>query len=89
MVQWDRDKAKANLSKHGIDFADAALVLEDPRALTIDDPHPQEERYVTLGMDALGRILVVSWTPREGDFRLISARKATKRQRLQYQEGDE
>ena len=87
MIQWDADKAESNLAKHGVDFADAALVLEDPNALTVADPNPDEQRFVTLGMDPVGRILVVCWTPRDGDFRLISARKATKRQRLQYAGG--
>ena len=86
MVQWDPAKAAANLKKHGVDFADAALVLEDPRALTIEDRHPQEERFVSIGTDDLGRILLVCWTLRDEDFRLISARKATRRQRQQYEE---
>ena len=67
-----------------MDFADATAVLEDPSALTRDDRHPGEDRFVTLGMDTLGRILVVSWTARGGEFRLISARKATRQERAQY-----
>ncbi len=60
--QWDPDKAKANRKKHRIDFADAIAALEDPYALTRDDPHPREQRFVTLGLDALGRPVVISWT---------------------------
>ncbi len=76
--QWDRDKARANLRKHRVDFAHAATVFEDHRALTLDDPHPGEERFVTLGVDALwmdawGRLLVVCWSSRDDDFRIISA----------------
>ena len=82
--QWDRDKARANLSKHRIDFADAATVFEDPRALTHDDPHPREERFVTLGMDAQGGLLVVCWSSRDDEFRIISARRANRAETLQY-----
>lgn len=62
MVQWDDDKAAENLRKHGVDFADAATVLEDEMGLTRADDHANEERWVTLGMDALGRTLVVAYT---------------------------
>ena len=82
--QWDSKKRRENLAKHKVDFADATAVLEDPGALTRDDPHPREDRFVTLGMDTLGRILVVSWTARGEEFRLISARKATRDERAQY-----
>jgi uncharacterized protein len=83
--QWDPDKARANLRKHRVDFADAATVFEDPRALTRDDPHPREERFVTLGLDALGRLLVVSWTSRDDEFRIISARRANRAESRQYE----
>lgn len=83
--QWDPRKAKSNRSKHKVAFADATAVFEDPSAVTIDDPHPTEERYVTVGLDALGRFIVVSWTPRGGDIRLISARPATKAERADYE----
>ena len=83
--QWDADKARANLRKHRVDFADAATVFEDPRALTRDDPHPREERFVTLGLDALGRLLVVSWTSRDDEFRIISARRANRAEVRQYE----
>jgi uncharacterized DUF497 family protein len=84
--QWDRDKARDNLRKHRVDFADAATVFEDPQALTRDDPHPREERFVTLGMDALGRLLVVCWSSRDDEFRIISARRANRAETLQYQQ---
>ena len=83
--QWDPEKARVNLRKHRVDFADAATVFEDPRALTRDDPHPREERFVTLGVDALGRLLVVSWTSRDDDFRIISARRANRVETRQYE----
>jgi uncharacterized DUF497 family protein len=85
VVQWDDDKASANLRKHGVDFADAVTVLEDEAALTISDDHAREERSVTVGMDALGRVLVVVYTWRDDEPRLISARKADRTERRQYE----
>jgi len=82
--RWDPAKAVANRDKHGVEFADAVGVFEDPRALTADDPHPDEPRFVTLGLDLMLRVLVVCWTPRGEDQRLISARKATPTERRQY-----
>jgi uncharacterized protein len=84
--QWDPAKARANLAKHGISFADAVAVFEDPRAITLDDPHPDEDRYVTMGLDFLGRVVVVCWTWREDEVRLISARNATRAEQCEYQE---
>ncbi len=85
MAQWDLEKAFANWRKHGIDFADAATVLEDEFALTVEDDGDDEERFVTLGEDALGRVLVVVYTWRGDEPRLISARKAEPRERRQYE----
>ena len=84
-LQWDPRKAIGNLRKHGIDFADAGTVVHDERAITIpDEDSHEEERLITLGMDALGRVLVVVYTWRENRPRLISARKATPSERRQY-----
>lgn len=83
--EWDSAKARTNLQKHGIDFADAVAVLEDEAALTLEDVEADEERSITLGMDALGRILVVVYTWRGDNIRLISARKATPSERKQYE----
>jgi hypothetical protein len=83
--EWDQRKATTNLRRHGVDFADAALALFDDRALTVqDDSEQDEERFITLGMDALGRVLVVIHTPRGECVRLISARKATPSERRRY-----
>jgi len=83
--EWDRRKAASNLRKHGVDFADAALVLYDDLALTArDELHTDEERFITLGMDPLGRILVVLHTARGERVRLISARPATAAERRRY-----
>jgi uncharacterized DUF497 family protein len=86
-LEWDPSKATANVRKHGVRFADAHAVLEDRLAITLEDPHPTEERYVTVGLDSLGRVLVVSYTWREERIRVISVRKATRRERKQYEEG--
>ena len=60
--QWDPAKASANLRKHGVDFADAVGVFDDPLALTARDPALTEERLLSLGQDMLGRVIVVNWT---------------------------
>jgi len=83
--EWDPDKAAGNLEKHGIDFADAALVLYDDLAVTVPDDDADEERFVTLGVDAIGRLLVVVYTWRDERIRIISARQATGRERRRYE----
>jgi uncharacterized DUF497 family protein len=85
--QWDNDKAATNLSKHGIDFADAVSVFADDLAVTVSEEQFDEERFITIGIDALGRVLVVVYTWRGNEIRLISARKATRSERKQYEEG--
>jgi hypothetical protein len=83
-AEWDARKAAANLKKHGVDIADAATVLHDEQAITVRDDEADEERYVTIGMDALGNVLVVVYTWRDDRPRLISARRATPQEREQY-----
>jgi len=84
-IEFDPTKATANLRKHKVRFAHAEQALRDPRALTIEDPDSiDEQRLVTLGMDALGRLIVVVHTPRGNKTRLISARKASKGESEQY-----
>jgi uncharacterized DUF497 family protein len=85
MYEWDPTKAKANRAKHGVSFADTFAVFEDPRALTIDQLVKGEQRHVTIGMDLFGRILVVVYTWRDENIRIISARKATRIQVRQYE----
>ena len=83
---WDPTKARANLTKHRADLADAALALEDPLALTRPDPDSEgEERFVTVGTDPTGTLLVVVWTLRGECIRLISARRATAAERRHYE----
>ena len=83
---WDPGKAARNAWKHGVRFADAAGVFADPLAVTIHDP--DEERFVTIGVDALARLLVV-YTFRIGQVRLISARRATRAERTHYARGEQ
>ena len=84
-IEFDPDKARANLKKHGVSFAHAEQALRDPMALTIEDPDAEDEqRFVTLGSDALGRILVVVHTKRGERTRLISARKASPGEAREY-----
>lgn len=83
--EFDPAKARSNFRKHGVGFSHAEQALRDPMALTIDDPDSQgEQRFVTLGMDALGRVLVVIHTWRGERTRLISARKASPGEESRY-----
>jgi uncharacterized protein len=83
-------KARANFAKHGVRFADAVTVLEDDLALTMLDPSSDlEERWITLGRNSLGRIIVVVYTWRGENVRLISARLATAREKSQYEDRHE
>ena len=86
-IKWDPRKAVANLLKHGVDFADAATVLHDEFAITISEENPDEDRHVTIGMDALRRLLVVIYAWRGESVRLISARRCTRQERRFYEEG--
>lgn len=85
--EWDAAKAHLNKEKHGIRFSDAVSALEDDRALTLRDVlSDDEERWITIGQDTLGRVVVVVYTWRANNVRLISARLATRRERRQYLE---
>ncbi len=87
-VNWDPDKAKSNYKKHGVHFSDAESVLYDPSALTIEDEDSEgEHRYVSIGLDAINRILVIVYAQVNDVIRLISARKAGKNERRDYEEG--
>jgi uncharacterized DUF497 family protein len=87
-ITWDPNKAEINFKKHGIRFSDAEMVLYDASAMTIEEQIIADEpRFVTVGMDAFGRILAVVYSYRLDTIRLISARKATRRERTKYEEG--
>jgi hypothetical protein len=84
--QYDPDKATANLRKHGVSFADAEGVFEDPLAVTIEDPDAEgERRFVAIGLGSAGDLLVVVYSEREDECRLISARRATRKERKQHE----
>jgi hypothetical protein len=87
--EWDEAKAEANFEKHGISFADAAIVFGDPLYVDFYDPdHSSDEnRYLIIGASKEGRILIVSYTERNGVVRLISAREVTPTERKAYEEG--
>ncbi len=88
--EWDPAKARANFAKHGVRFADAVSVLEDDLALTMRDPSSdEEERWITIGTDALSRVIIVVYTRRKDNVRVISARPATAREKAQYEEHHE
>lgn len=85
--EWDPEKARQNLQKHGVDFADCVATLEDDLALTQRDPGSEaEERFITMGRDASDQLLVVVYTWRGERIRIISARKAMSREHRQYEE---
>ncbi|HSB71058.1 MAG TPA: BrnT family toxin [Candidatus Methylomirabilis sp.] len=85
---WDAGKAAGNLAKHGVSFEEAATVFGDPLGRIVDDPRhsPDEPRYVLLGHSERQRLLAVMFTERGEVIRLISARKATPRERREYEE---
>jgi uncharacterized DUF497 family protein len=87
--EWDPPKAEANLRTHRVSFAEAVTVLEDDFALTREDPDAAgERRFVTMGLSNQGNLLIVVYMYREPDIiRVISAWKASKRQRALYEEG--
>jgi uncharacterized protein len=84
--EYDPNKAAANLRKHRVSFADAESVFGDPLAITIEDPHAEgEPRYVAVGLGSAGELLVVVYSVRENELRLISARRATRKERKRYE----
>lgn len=84
--EWDETKRQENLRKHGVDFADAVAVLEDPFNITLEDDSEHEARFITLGASAIGSVLYVVWTERSRDIvRIISARRASPGEARNYQ----
>ncbi|MBN8628108.1 MAG: BrnT family toxin [Planctomycetes bacterium] len=85
--EWNPEKAAANLRKHQIAFAEAATVFADAASKTVFDEYHStaEDRYLTIGMSDVGRVLLVSHTDRNDNIRIISARKATRREREFYE----
>ncbi len=87
--EWDPEKAARNLAKHGVSFHEAATVFGDPLAMTYFDPDhsDDEDRFLTFGHSSAGLLLVVSHTDREDRTRIISARRATRRENQQHEDG--
>ena len=87
--EWDPDKAAENLKKHGVGFPEATTVFGDPLELTIPDPEHSEgeTRFLSLGLSAGKRLLVVAYTEREGKTRIIHARVAAPKERRSYESG--
>ena len=85
--EWNPEKAASNELKHGVSFAEAATAFGDSLSLTIFDPEHSEteDRFMLLGESAFGNLIVVSHTARDGTIRIISARRASRRERLQYE----
>ena len=84
--RYDPAKTAANLKKHGVSFADAEGVFQDPLAVTVEDPDAEsEQRFVAVGLGSAGELLVVVYSTREDGVRLISARRATRKERKQYE----
>ena len=89
--EWDARKARANRAKHGVSFDEAVTVFGDPLGRVIEDSHhsQSEERLMLLGHSVRRRLLVVMFTERGDAIRLVSARKATRRERRDYEETEE
>ena len=85
--EWDEHKSAENLRKHGVAFSDAITIFSsDDQAITLfEEAVDEEERFTTIGTDALGRLLVVVYTVRGRHVRIISARRANKREREEYE----
>ena len=85
--EWDEEKAAINFNKHQVSFEEARTVFNDPVSITIADPYHsiEEERFIDIGMSATGQILVVVYTERGENIRLISCRKATRREQRSYE----
>jgi uncharacterized DUF497 family protein len=88
LFEWDREKAAANVRKHGVTFEEACTVFGDSLAILMPDPDHSiaEERYLVLGMSNRHRLLVVAHAERPPRTRLISARRATPKERRTYEE---
>lgn len=86
--EWDPEKAAENLRKHGVPFEEAETVFDDPLSKTLLDPDhsEEEEHYLEIGHSSRRRLLLVSYTERQGRVRIISARRVTRKERRSYEE---
>jgi uncharacterized DUF497 family protein len=90
LFEWDEEKAQSNLKKHKVGFEEGVTIFHDLFVATMPDPDhsDDEQRYVSIGLSAKGRLLVVVHTERGNKTRIISCRKATLREQRIYEEGD-
>ncbi len=88
--EWNFDKAEKNINKHGVPFEEAVTVFDDPMFITfIDQEHSfDEERYITIGLSNSARLLMIAHTDRSGFIRIVSARKATRKEQLFYEKSE-
>ncbi len=88
--EWDEEKATENYHKHKVSFEEGVTVFSDPLSLTMEDPdHSRDEqRYLDVGTSEEGHVLVVSYTERDGHIRVISCRKASRKERRHYEESN-
>lgn len=88
IYEWDGEKARANRRKHGVSFDEATTVFEDRLGRIVDDPRHsiEEDRYVLLGLSRRDRLFAVMFTERGETIRIISARRATRQERRDYEE---
>jgi uncharacterized DUF497 family protein len=89
--EWNEEKSKRNVRKHGVTFEEAKTVFNDPFAITIDDPDhsDEEERYLDIGLSSKGKVLLVWYTELEENIRIIGCRRATPSERKTYEEREE
>lgn len=86
-IKWDDRKAEDNLKKHGVSFEEAATVLTSPLTFTVTNEYPEQVRHESIGYSALDRVLyVVTHETKNEEIRIISARKASKKERKNYEE---
>lgn len=88
--EWDPHKAASNRLKHGVSFQESASVLGDPLSITYHDPDHSatEHRFITVGMSPSGQVIMVAYTDRGDNIRIISARRTTRQERKHYEEGE-
>jgi uncharacterized DUF497 family protein len=89
IFEWDPKKANQNYRKHKVSFEEASTVFSNPLATTFDDPDHSaaESRFITIGHSSSARLLFIAHADRQDRIRIISARKATRRETHEYEEG--
>ena len=89
--EWDEEKAKVNFKKHRVGFDEATTIFTDPSSITIHDPDHSagEQRYIDIGASGKGRVLVVIYTERGSNIRIIGCRKATASEWRLYEEAND